>query len=188
MKEFAAALLHMLHENQIAYAIGGSVASSYYGEPRLTQDIDLSISLDEGAVETLVAACEALGWHITRESAQEAVRSGGTFSTNDGFWKADFFVVRNDAFAVEAFGRRQQGLYALADQQAWFLSPEDIILHKLRWMQGAPLDKHMRDIIAILHVWYDKLDLAYMARWVEQFGAGGLWSGILDIFRHTHDD
>lgn len=187
MKAFVTALVQLLHEHAIDYAIGGSVASSYYGEARTTQDIDLSIMCDQNAVAPLVTGVEALGWYIARESVQHAVAAGDTFSINDGFWKADFFVVKDDAFALEAFRRRRQGTLALAGQRVWFLSPEDIMLHKLRWMDGNPLDKHVRDIVAILGVWYTELDLAYLSRWVAEFGTGELWAGILDRFRREQN-
>jgi hypothetical protein len=45
MKGFVAPLLRIFHDQEIPYAIGGSVASSFYGEPRTTQDIDLSLQL-----------------------------------------------------------------------------------------------------------------------------------------------
>ena len=54
MKEFVAPLIEILHKHTIPYAIGGSVASSYYGEARTTQDIDFSITLDEAVVGLLV--------------------------------------------------------------------------------------------------------------------------------------
>lgn len=188
MRAFIATLLQLLIDHEIPYAIGGSIASSYYGEARTTQDIDLSIMLVANSAGSFAAAIEALGWYVPHESMQHAIAEGGAFSINDGFWKADLFVIQGDAFALEAFQRRRQGAYNLTGQQAWFLAPEDIILHKLRWCAGKPLDKHVRDIVAILGVWHDDLDLAYMARWVTVFEAGELWAGILETFRRNQDE
>lgn len=188
MRDFIITLLTMLHDHAIDYAIGGSIASSYYGEARTTQDIDLSILLDADAAESLAAALESPGWSVSRDNMRHAVVAGGTFSATDGFWKVDFFVVQHDSFALEAFHRRAQRTYLLTGQQAWFLSPEDVILHKLRWCEGRPLDKHVRDILAILSVWGDALDMAYIARWVAAFGIGALWAGILDAFRRETGD
>lgn len=188
MRDFIITLLTLMHDHAIDYAIGGSIASSYYGEARTTQVIDLSILLDADGAEPFAAALESLGWSVSRDSMRHAVVGGGTFSATDGFWKVDFFVVQHDAFALEAFRRRALRTYLLTGQQAWFLSPEDVILHKLRWCAGRPLDKHVRDILAILSAWYGALDLAYVSRWVAAFGVGALWAGILDAFRRETGD
>lgn len=43
----------------IAYMISGSVALSYYAEPRLTRDIDIVIELKSGDAERLTDLFEA---------------------------------------------------------------------------------------------------------------------------------
>ncbi|WP_162909399.1 hypothetical protein [Aggregatilinea lenta] len=175
------ALLAVLQRLQIPYAIGGSVASSYYGEPRTTEDIDLSLALDADAVDPLIVAFEDLGWYVPREETARAA-GGGSFSVNDGFWKADLFVVRGDAFAEEALSRRREGALALTGERAWFLTPEDIILHKLRWGGGRLLDKHVRDILAVMVNYHVSLDYPYIEHWASILGVAGLWDSILDQF------
>ncbi len=186
MKEFIAKLIGILHDQRIPYAIGGSVASSYYGEARTTMDIDLSLQFDPSALPPLVAAFETIGWHVTTDQARLATQQGGTFLITDGFWKADCFVVKNDAFALTAFDRRRQGNYALLGQMVWFLSPEDVIIHKLRWSQGQLLDRHVRDILAMLRVRYIDLDVAYISQWATTLDAGDLWSCILSKFQEEN--
>jgi hypothetical protein len=154
MREFLLRLLQVFHDQALRYAIGGSVASSYYGEPRSTQDIDLSIQIAEPGVEGLVAAFEQLGWYISAEEIIRATQTGGAFSVNDGFWKADIFAVQDESFELETLERRRTITLPLTGQTAWLLSPEDVIVHKLRWCQGKPLDKHLRDITAILNARY----------------------------------
>lgn len=186
MKEFAAAFLTLLHEQDIDYAIGGSIASSFHGEARTTQDIDLSLQLKEADIERLVKAIEAHDWYISRAEVTQAVQTGDSFSINDGFWKADCFVVKDDAFAVDAFQRRQQHMLSLTGRLTWLLAPEDIIIHKLRWVEGKPLDKHIRDITAILIAQYDRLDIARITAWAATFGAGQLWSSILIAYHQQN--
>jgi hypothetical protein len=47
----------------------------------------------------------------------------------------------------------------------------------------VPLDKHLRDITAILNARYHTLDLLYITRWATVFDAGMLWAGLLDAYR-----
>lgn len=45
----------MLERHGIGYFLGGSLASSFQGEPRATNDIDLVVELEEGQVGALAA-------------------------------------------------------------------------------------------------------------------------------------
>jgi hypothetical protein len=188
MKEFITHLMRILHEQHLAYAIGGSIASTLYSEPRFTQDIDLSIQLNEADIDPLITACEALEWYISSDEIERAMQTNGIFTINDGFWKADLFVIGGDKFATEAFARRQQGPLSLTGETAWFLRPEDVIIHKLRWCAGKPLDKHMRDITAILSAQYDRLDITRITEWAATFDAGQLWSSILKTYHEQEND
>ncbi|MEE8391506.1 MAG: hypothetical protein V3S14_12025, partial [Anaerolineae bacterium] len=51
-------------EPRFQYAIGGSVASSRYGEPRSTFDVDISVRLPLDETNRFVTAFQALGYHI----------------------------------------------------------------------------------------------------------------------------
>ena len=46
----------ILAKNNIEYFISGSVAAIVYGEPRLTHDIDLIISLSDNDITKFIAA------------------------------------------------------------------------------------------------------------------------------------
>jgi len=183
VRAFVLSLLRALGDAGLVYAIGGSVASSYYGDPRSTQDIDLSLQLEYASVGEFVARVEHLGWYISPEEAGRAAQQGGSFSVNDGFWKADLFVVREDPFDVQALARRHQGTLTAEGDLAWLLAPEDVILHKLRWCGAALREKHLHDILAILRVQGPSLDFAHISRWATELNAGGLWASVLEIVR-----
>lgn len=57
----------ILDEFDITYALGGSMASSFFGEPRATADIDVAVNLDAGSGDRLVDRLQsdpdiAVGW------------------------------------------------------------------------------------------------------------------------------
>ena len=46
----------------VAYFLGGSLASSYQGEPRATNDIDVVVAMSRGQVDGFVDALGARDW------------------------------------------------------------------------------------------------------------------------------
>ena len=68
----AAEVAAILADLGIRYVIGGSVASSVFGEPRSTLDVDLMIELDSDRIVPLVRRMES-GFYIDEESIREAV-------------------------------------------------------------------------------------------------------------------
>jgi hypothetical protein len=53
-REFAASIIEALESLGLQYAIGGSFASSTYGEARTTMDIDISVALPESEMQRFV--------------------------------------------------------------------------------------------------------------------------------------
>jgi hypothetical protein len=63
---------------------------------------------------------------------------------------------------------------------ASFASPEDIILMKMRYFQEGGSEKHLRDIAGILIVSGSEIDIAYLEKWIEEFGLQDIWKLISD--------
>ena len=62
----------------VRFHITGGLASSYYGEPRLTQDIDFVVRLDANTGARLAAAL-ADDFIVERSAVLDAVTRGGLF-------------------------------------------------------------------------------------------------------------
>ena len=50
--------------------------------------------------------------------------------------------------------------------QLWVISPEDLILSKLQWIQDYESELHKRDIVNLLQV--PHLDYNYLTTWIQQ--------------------
>ena len=59
------------------YSVGGSVASSFSGEPRSTLDIDIVVSLEASHIAPLIAALEN-EFYIERVALERAIRGRST--------------------------------------------------------------------------------------------------------------
>ncbi|MGH7148874.1 MAG: hypothetical protein ACREIJ_13375, partial [Nitrospiraceae bacterium] len=58
---------------QIPYLITGSVASMAYGEPRLTNDIDLVAGIDQKHISGLLAAFPPESFYLSEEAIRAAI-------------------------------------------------------------------------------------------------------------------
>jgi hypothetical protein len=94
-----AALLERL---RIPCLAAGSLASSFHGEPRSTNDVDFVVDLAPGRIPDLMIA---LGdrYYASADAMAEAVRAGGAFNLIHCATavKVDLFVAGDDAFDAE---------------------------------------------------------------------------------------
>jgi hypothetical protein len=95
-REFVGAVTDVLDDFKIEYGIAGSFASSQYGEPRQTLDVDLTLHLQPVDAERFAAAFAAL----QMAADADAIRETYTYTTPLPFgvidyangWKADCFT------------------------------------------------------------------------------------------------
>ena len=117
----------------------GSYASTSYGEPRFTQDIDVLVALDHEQVGALCDAFPPPDCYVSRDAAEAAVRRRGQFNVIHpaSGTKVDFMVARSEGWhQADMKGRRRVRI--LPDAEGLMVRPEDVIIGKLRhYKQGA---------------------------------------------------
>jgi len=69
----------ILKQLDIAYAIGGSVASSIYGKVRFTQDVDITVEPFEDRAEKLFNLLKSQ-YYVSKQAMQEALSRQGSFN------------------------------------------------------------------------------------------------------------
>lgn len=162
-----------------AYFIGGSVASSLYGDPRSTNDIDIVVSLP---VERVAAFREALGvdFELDVDMLRDALVRP---SSANGFYlpvltKIDLFGVGREPFDTIEFSRRRPFAVGPSGETLVVKSEEDSVLRKLLWYRagGEVSDRQWRDVVAILKVNRETVDRTYLAEWAQRLGCEDLLS------------
>lgn len=176
--ELALILSRVLERLGVRYCIGGSVASSVYGEVRTTLDVDVVAELGQQHVDALVAATQA-EFYILDESVRRAVRDKSSFNLiHEGMLvKADVYVSPDDRLHREQFARsRRVALRAEPGSEVQLASPEDVVIHKLRWyrMGGDVSDRQWRDVLGVLKVQGSGLDRAYLIRTADELDLADL--------------
>jgi len=163
----------------IAYAIGGSWASSLYGEPRLTLDADVSVEPFPG-LERSLAGCFGADYYLSVDAIAEAIRLRSTFNIIHvpSAFKVDVFVLKDDGFERSMMSRRSTatGSEPIERPLVW-VSAEDIILLKLRWYRlgNEVSERQWLDVLGVLRTQADRLDTAYLDHWAGELGVRDLW-------------
>ncbi len=167
----------------IDYYIGGSVASSIYGEPRSTLDIDISADVLKSAVRELVSKWEQ-DFYVSEPAMHDAIQTGGSFNLIhlSTALKVDVFVCGDDTSNASVLKRRQARMIGVGDESLsiWLASPEDVILHKLvSYRKGGEISvRQWRDIVGVMKQQHSRLDKTYLREWSERLKVQDLWGRI----------
>ena len=163
----------------IAYRIGGSIASSFFGVARATLDVDLVADVRAEHVRSLVARLES-DYYIDDAMIREAIVRRACFNVVHlaSMIKLDVFVLRETRFDRTAFARAIPGVLE-GDVHArpfLFSTPEDTILHKLAWYrEGHGIsERQWGDVLGVLQVQGEALDHAYLDQWAGELGLADL--------------
>lgn len=165
-----ARLARTLDDLGIRYLVGGSLASSMYGVPRATQDVDLVADIDPTQAEPFAAAL-AGEFYVDAAMIGDAIRRRASFNVVHlaTMFKADVFVGRDDAWSREEMSRARAEEIDTPEGRAAirFASPEDTLLHKLvRYRRGGEVsDRQWGDAVGVIRVQADSLDAEYLRRW-----------------------
>ena len=167
-----AKLAHVFDELAIRYVVGGSLASSIYGIPRATQDVDLIAEIKLSHVEAIANALSE-EFYVDVEMIRDAIKRRASFNVIhlETMFKADVFIGQGDAWSREEMMRARAEQIDLPDGKAiiHFASPEDTLLHKLTWYKlGNQIsERQWNDILGVLKIQGESLDDDYLERWAE---------------------
>jgi hypothetical protein len=169
-----------LDDAGLAYMVTGSVATMVYGEPRLTNDIDIVLELDPTRATQLATLFPAEQFYCPPEEVLliEAGRSrGGHFNLihHATGYKADVYLRGKDALSVWGLSRRRR-LDLGANGAMWVAPPEYVIIRKLEFYREGGSAKHVADVQGVLDVSGDSIDMASVGEWVDRLGLGSQWA------------
>jgi hypothetical protein len=158
--------------------IAGGVAAIVYGEPRLTQDLDVVLALTPADADRFAAQFpEPEFYSAPAETiAAEASRSAhGHFNIVhlETGARADVYLAGADDLARRGLGSRR--MVTLLGREVPVAPPEYVILHKLRFRQQGASERHLRDIRAMIRVLGSSIDLGALERDAEALGLTAQW-------------
>jgi hypothetical protein len=163
MEGFFQKIIDVLDSCKIPYMLSGSVAMSLYIVPRATQDFDFIVYLRPQDIDRFVENFKE-GYYCDKDDIEDAVQKRRMFNIIDhatGF-KADFVVLKSDPFRQIEFSRRIP--MEFFGKTIYVVSPEDLIISKLIWIQDLQSAVQMADIRNL--VTSDNLDWEYINLWI----------------------
>ncbi len=153
-----------LERRGLPFMVIGGQAVLLHGRPRLTEDIDLTLGADPGALEAVREVCSTLGLEPLPADVERFVRETFVLPARH----ADFglrvdFIFSTTPYEQQAIERAIR--ISLAGAAVPFAAAEDLLIHKL--FAGRPRD--LEDAIGVARRKGGELDWGYLRRWVRTF-------------------
>jgi len=147
----------------IPYMITGSMAAIAYGEPRLTNDIDIVLKLDIPDASRLPEIYPETSFYLPPMEVifvEAKRRTRGHFNIIHHYTgrKADIYTTGTDP--AHEWGMANKKRIELDDGNAFcFAPPEYVVARKLQFWEEGQSEKHINDIAAIIAVSGPNLDM-----------------------------
>jgi len=178
-------VVEVLERLDVAHQLGGSVASSAYGQARATMDVDLVARLDESHVRPVVDALQE-AYYVDEGAMREAILGRSSFNLihQATMMKVDVFVPKDRPYDAEALRRRRRDRLdeTPGAREFCMATPEDVVLSKLEWydLGGRVSERQWSDVLGVLRVQGDAIDEAYLRRWAAELRVADLLESALD--------
>lgn len=156
----------------VEYMLSGSVAMNFYGQPRMTRDIDIVVVIEEPEIDHFIQMFQD-EFYIESKTVLTEVLNKGMFNAihNEYIVKVDFIIRKDAQYDIVAFGRRR--FVHVDDLKICLISPEDLVLNKLLWARESNSEIQRKDVSNILLMTED-LDVGYLKKWSQQLNVASL--------------
>lgn len=168
--ELARLSINACEVENIDYMLTGAFATSCYGVPRSTKDVDLVISVHashqiEGVISRLDDVV-VFSNQVQFDTITWGKRHVACTRTSP-YLKVELFELFDDPFVKKQFERRVKMVVPQLEIDAYLPTPEDVIVQKLRWARS----KDLTDAIDVLAVQGPAhLDMNYIQHWCGEHG------------------
>ena len=158
--------------------ITGGVAAIVYGEPRLTQDVDVVAAMKPEIASVFATKFPPAEYYCPPAGAiaEEAGRSAfGHFNLLhlESGSRADVYLAGTDSLAHHGLAHRR--MVTLAGLEVPLAPPDYVILHKLRFRQQGGSERHLRDIRGMLRVLGNSVDVEALRDAALKLGLQAPW-------------
>lgn len=163
----------------IAYMVSGSVASMVYGEPRLTNDVDIIVAFTAaraGDIERLFPPSDFYcpPAEVIAVETRRPRRGHFNLIHHATGYKADIYTAGSDPLQTWGLQHRRS-IEVVPGQSLWIAPPEYVILLKLEYYREGQSEKHILDILGMLDVSGDSLDRTFLGEQIDRMNLSREW-------------
>lgn len=163
----------------IRYMVTGAAASIVYGEPRLTNDIDVVLDLTPSKVEPFLNSFPIEQFYcppseVILVEISRFQRGHFNLIHHETGFKADIYTIGRDA--INHWGLDNRKLIKVEGDDLWLAPVEYVILRKLEYYREGQSEKHLRDIAGILLISTDRIDFNELNKKIKHLMLEKEWS------------
>lgn len=169
--------VRIFHQNGIRFHLTGGIASVYYGEPRLTQDIDIVIDNAQATavLDFFMQCIDDSDFIFDPVSVREAIASQGMFQLLDSVESLKLDIYPRELIPGELDRSVSQEVFE--DEELPMASCADVAASKLVWISKGS-HKSRRDLRQIFRV-ASQGDRQLIEQLAEQLGLAPLLDEVL---------
>ena len=151
---------------KIPYMLTGSMALTFYAQPRMTRDLDFVVDFEIGE-EFVVSRLFSADYVVDVDTVRNAIAKRSMFNLIHlkTLFKIDFIVRKKTQYDHVGFARRQR--FQIDAVPTWVISKEDLVVSKLHWAKDSLSDLQLRDVKNLLAT---GCDMDYVKKWVATLG------------------
>jgi hypothetical protein len=163
----------------LPYVVTGAVASIIYGEPRLTNDVDLIIIMKTEDIERFVQAFPAGEFYcppaeVLKIEVRRPHRGHFNLIHHDTGTKADIYLAGEDELHRWALSEKRD--MTVEGERVKVAPPEYVIVRKLEYYREGGSEKHLRDIAGMVELSSDEIDFKQLEDVVYRYGLEREWA------------
>jgi hypothetical protein len=173
-----------LNNAGIRYMVSGSVASMAYGEPRLTNDVDIIIALEYSQAHDLEQLFPLDEYYcppkeVIAVEARRPRRGHFNIIHHATGHKADIYLAGTDS--LQHWGLQNSKIIELKPDTSIRIAPaEYVILQKLAYYGEGHSEKHLHDIRGMLDVSGNTLDYTFLNEQIKTLDLAEEWAIVSD--------
>lgn len=136
---------------------------STYTVPRFTRDFDFIVHLKKENIAMLIEEFRE-GYYCDEDAVKDAIVAKTMFNIIDhkSGYKADFMILKDEPYRQVEFERRKK--MTVLDMSLYIVSPEDLLISKLVWIQELQGNLQVEDIKALAEL--PQMDWNYIRHWI----------------------
>ena len=162
----------------IPYVVTGAVASIIYGEPRLTNDVDMIVKLQAENIDGFVRAFPVTDFYcppveVLKIEMGRPYRGHFNLIHHETGTKADIYLAGEDELHRWALSKRREAV--VEGQGVKVAPPEYVIVRKLEYYREGRSEKHLRDIAGMLAISNDQVDFGQLQEFLQRYGLEKEW-------------